>query len=680
MYLETLNLYNFRKFSKGDQPGLTVKFNDKLNLLVGENDSGKTAIIDGIRYLLGVVSDEYIKIQNEDFYRNEDGETVTNFQIEGVFADLSEQEAGAFLEWLSIKEDTYELRVYLTVDKITDYLGKETLDFNLKAGPKGAESRLEKVAKEILKTTYLKPLRDASQELKPGLRSRLAQILRYHPALKKEVGEEHQLETVVKDANSKIENFFGEIYQDEKSIVTDLKELLKNFFSKRDSDDKVTPVFEVAQTDLNDILRKLGLTTKEINNGLGSLNVLFIATELLLLNIENNMGPNITLIEEIEAHLHPQAQYRLIKYIELQLKKAKANGQFIITTHSPSLAASISPEYIVQLYEENAYELSKGSTMLEDEDYEFLKRFLDATKSNLFFAKGIIFVEGDSESLLIPVIAELIGLPLHEYGISIVNVNGTSFERYIKLFSRADDGNKFKLPVSVITDLDIKPWIYYEKGWGKDYYYSIETKKEYEEIKKNISKEIGFNEDLLGRRYNTAPQLLTEWGFKGNDFSEADKKEVIKIIAKAIDEDYLTEKITRKKSDLCNKYSIYNAEYRLCIAKEWTLEYCLAKSCLSVMLIESIFECRYKKPTKVEQQEKEDLIAEIQGGVSDEKALEIFKPVHKKNVSKAEVAQVLGYKLLNDSSKNLGREILKDTYLKYIVEAIQHASGVDIDD
>ena len=55
MYLDTLNIWNFRKYGvKGDsfdsaEPGLSVRFNGGVNVLVGENDSGKTAIIDAIK-------------------------------------------------------------------------------------------------------------------------------------------------------------------------------------------------------------------------------------------------------------------------------------------------------------------------------------------------------------------------------------------------------------------------------------------------------------------------------------------------------------------------------------------------------------------------------------------------------------------------------------------------------
>ena len=50
------------------EPGLIVKFHPGLNIIVGENDSGKTAVIDAIKMLLGTVSDDRTSIQDEDFY------------------------------------------------------------------------------------------------------------------------------------------------------------------------------------------------------------------------------------------------------------------------------------------------------------------------------------------------------------------------------------------------------------------------------------------------------------------------------------------------------------------------------------------------------------------------------------------------------------------------------------
>jgi putative ATP-dependent endonuclease of OLD family len=105
--------------------------------------------------------------------------------------------------------------------------------------------------------------------------------------------------------------------------------------------------------------------------------------------------------------------------------------------------------------------MRKGLTLLEDGDYSFLERFLDATKANMFFAQGVIFVEGDAENLLLPIIAELIGRPLHKHGVSIINVGSLAFKRYSSIFLRNDQKN-LNFPVSIITDLDLKPKAYYD--------------------------------------------------------------------------------------------------------------------------------------------------------------------------------------------------------------------------
>jgi putative ATP-dependent endonuclease of OLD family len=419
MYLKTLNLYNFRKFAEREDssPGLTVHFNKNLNLIVGENDSGKTAIIDAIRYLLGSLSDDYEKITMEDFYCINKDEFAKSFIIEGIFTDLNEKEAGIFLEWLSFDADNeYQLRVILKAERKTNENGKEYIDKKILAGEVNCELRLNSQARDLLKTTYLKPLRDANSELKPGFRSRLVNILKAHPIFQS--GESNELVQVMEEANIKIEKFFQKEYTKGHSLIKDIENILGDFYDNTELK-KSKAKFNVSKNDLTSILRKLSLNTEEINLGLGNQNLLFIATEMLLLNNflneSESIGPNITLIEEIEAHLHTQAQIRLIKFLESELEKSNYSSQFILTTHSSNLVSSINPSNIIMVHNNFCYPMSKDYTLLNENDYKFLERFLDATKCNLFFAKGIILVEGESEMLLIPALAELIGLPLHMY-------------------------------------------------------------------------------------------------------------------------------------------------------------------------------------------------------------------------------------------------------------------------
>ncbi|WP_431291656.1 ATP-dependent endonuclease [Pedobacter sp. P26] len=65
-------------------------------------------------------------------------------------------------------------------------------------------------------------------------------------------------------------------------------------------------------------------------------------------------------------------------------------------------------------------------------------------------------VEGDAENLILPSFAEKIGLPLHKYGISIVNVGNLALMRYSRIFRRKD-GSSMGIKVACITDRDIPP-------------------------------------------------------------------------------------------------------------------------------------------------------------------------------------------------------------------------------
>lgn len=121
-------------------------------------------------------------------------------------------------------------------------------------------------------------------------------------------------------------------------------------------------------------------------------------------------------------------------------------GQFSMEIYAPTgsiLSGNLQPEH----------------TLLAPNDYAFLERFLDATKANLFFARGVIIVEGDAENILLPMIARLIGRDLARHGVSVVNVGGTGLGRYGRIFQRraADEQGLLNVPVACMTDMDVMP-------------------------------------------------------------------------------------------------------------------------------------------------------------------------------------------------------------------------------
>ena len=68
MYLSLLQIKNFRCFDGNEH---SITFKKGLNVLVGENDSGKSAIMDAIKLVLGTTDMNWYRVEQEDFYKEE---------------------------------------------------------------------------------------------------------------------------------------------------------------------------------------------------------------------------------------------------------------------------------------------------------------------------------------------------------------------------------------------------------------------------------------------------------------------------------------------------------------------------------------------------------------------------------------------------------------------------------
>jgi putative ATP-dependent endonuclease of OLD family len=103
--------------------------------------------------------------------------------------------------------------------------------------------------------------------------------------------------------------------------------------------------------------------------------------------------------------------------------------------------------------------MGEGQTELDRSDYGFLRRFLDVTKANLFFARGLIIVEGDAENILIPTLARLLGRNLTDHGVSILNVGGIGLRRFARIYQRkrSHDTRTIDVPIACLADLDVMP-------------------------------------------------------------------------------------------------------------------------------------------------------------------------------------------------------------------------------
>lgn len=462
MYIAKLSLWNFRKFGIPEytidinSPHLEVEFKPIMNVLIGENDSGKTAIIDAIKYVLKTHAYEKIWITDNDFY-----EGSSEFRIEIIIKGFTDLEASHFTEWLSWENVTLNgemtnlpfLRLIFKARRRENGIWPSPIS----AGSTIDGSMLDPDAREYLKVTYLKPLRDAEDEMTAKKASRLSQILSGHDLFRKDQATPHRFEEIVKTANNDIENWFIDTAPNTngKTNKEQIKDIVDGFLKSFISPSSEANL-SLANPDLKNILEKLSLQIiSQTNPGLGSENRLYMAAELLHLSKDNTLGMRSCLIEELEAHLHPQAQMKVIEALEKE-----ENVQFIITTHSPNLASKINISQdkttnVILCKNSKAYSLYPGKTQLQKKDYWHLQHFLDVTKSNMFFAKGVMMVEGWAEAILIPAIARAMEKDLTLSEVSIVNIGSTAYLHFANIYMPTD--RVMDMPVAIITDLDIRP-------------------------------------------------------------------------------------------------------------------------------------------------------------------------------------------------------------------------------
>ncbi|MFN4027508.1 MAG: ATP-dependent nuclease [Flavobacterium sp.] len=613
MYISELKLWNFRKYGSGsndldfENPHLTVPFEKGMNILIGENDSGKTAIIDAIKLVLKTHAYEWIKVEKFDFHS-----IAEKLRIEIHFKGITNDEAKHFIEWLGWEDENGEMRPKLVLIYQAEYRDNRIIPSDVKAGMDGTGFLLNAEAREYLKCTYLKALRDADSELMDKKNSRLSQILQEHKLFKKNKGDDkkHDLEEIFKDANEKVKNYFNddtEKIDGQKSNKKQISEPI-NTFLKDFIDDNYISKFDITEAEIKSILEKISLGIDGKNNlGLGTMNRLFMAAELLHLKKDNYDGLKLCMIEELEAHLHPQAQMKIIETLD---REAKNGIQFILTTHSPNIASKVDLKSLIICKNNNVFPLGEDYTYLGEKtkeskyenSYKYLKRFLDVTKSNLFFAKGLILVEGWSEELLIPEIAKKIDCDLTKKEVSIVNVGSTAYLDFAKVFLRKENNDELEVPVSIVTDLDIREYereAIIEEGKQK----KISGQNQYTFIKQNIS-----------------------------DHDRLVKEKEIKILD--------------KESDYVKPF----------VSKQWTFEWCLLKSTVLGASFKEILKIIHSDTFKNTDTE-------------DGYELGLANLLLSKSLKKTELAYQLSEKVKELNSL----DFKKDDTFYYIVSAIKHA-------
>ena len=462
MFLKKFNIKSYRCIKDA-----SIDFNKGVNILIGENNSGKTAVLNALRICLSYGKqwrDIWVSVNDFHLDKNDPDAEIEDIEFHLFFEIENAVEIGIYNDFLSVGDGgKQELQLHFRY-YIDERSGVKKVRYNVWGGDNEGQSITPDVL-DLIYFIHLDALRDAVHHLRPVRGNRLGEL--YSKIVTDEKRQEFlsgkvrnvldgdtDWNTLIDQGKSKINEHLKETTITGKEQNVEIDFLPYEFRRIVDNLRIQTPVYNEDIIENGDKQRYFELH----QNGLGYNNLIYIATVLGDLKRQKELESDAyvaLLIEEPEAHLHPQLQNIFFNYLN---KLNEIGFQIFVSSHSPTITAKADLDSLIVLQEQGneITSLAIKKSNLSDLNKKYLKKFLDVTKCQLFFSNGVILVEGISEALLIPVFSEIIGsdYSIEKKGIELVNLNGVAFEHFGKLFNPDAPNSRLNCRCAILTDDD----------------------------------------------------------------------------------------------------------------------------------------------------------------------------------------------------------------------------------